>query len=363
MATPIYEFAQLPQAARLPGSTRAQKRIRRAGESPRVGVIYNPRSHRNQGADFDCEVCPHVHIAKPGNRSALPDALAKFAEAGIDLLVINGGDGTVRDVLTCGQAIFGDDWPAIAVLPKGKTNALTVDLGVPADWSLQDAIDAFDTGARIIRRPIAVRDLADRPEDNTSRPEGKDVLGFILGAGAFTAATQDGQSAHRLGAFNSVVVGVTGVWGLMQALFASRNNPWRRGSRMAIGLGAQHTPMVHSGRGDPDYRQLLFTTTLERLPAGLKPFGRLRTGLRVLAVDQISRRTTVIVPFVATGRMQDGLRERGIHQVSVPEFSLQIDDQFIFDGEAFPPGHYRIAQGPALEFVTPGPGTAQLHPS
>ena len=60
---------------------------------------------------------------------------------------------------TCGQAVFGDDWPAIAVLPKGKTNALTVDLGVPDDWTLQDAIDALDGGGRTRRRPFCERQL------------------------------------------------------------------------------------------------------------------------------------------------------------------------------------------------------------
>ena len=94
------------------------RRVRDAGQAPTVGVIYNPRSHRNLGADFDCGVCPHVHIAQPRERGQLPVALAEFAEKGIDLLVINGGDGTVRDVLTTGQAIFGDDWPAVAVLPR-----------------------------------------------------------------------------------------------------------------------------------------------------------------------------------------------------------------------------------------------------
>ncbi|MEO1731326.1 MAG: acylglycerol kinase family protein [Pseudomonadota bacterium] len=345
MATPIFEFAQLPKAAPQPLKASVRKRQRVHGEPPRVGVIYNPRSHRNQGADFDCGVCPQVHIATPGNRDALPEALAGFAEDGIDLLVINGGDGTVRDVLTCGQGIFGDDWPAIAVLPKGKTNALTVDLGVPIDWSLQDAIEAFDKGKRLMRRPINVCDLA--------KGSSSSVLGFILGAGAFTRATKAGQSAHKLGAFNSAVVAVTTIWSLLQAMFASRNNPWRRGARMTIGLGKQRSAMAHSGSGEPDYRQLLFASTLERLPAGLKPFGRLRSGLRMVALDQISRRTAVIVPFVAMGRTPSGLRDKGIHQLSLSEFTLAIDEPFIFDGEAFPAGRYRIGQGPNLEFVVP----------
>lgn len=344
MATPIYEFAQIPRVDPAAKARARVRRVRDAGQAPTVGVIYNPRSHRNLGADFDCGVCPHVHIAQPRERGQLPHALAEFAAKGIDLLVINGGDGTVRDVLTTGQAIFGDDWPAIAVLPKGKTNALSIDLGVPEDWGLQDAIDALDHGRRVHRRPMLV---------SPTREPVKRVAGFILGAGAFTKATQAGQSAHKLGAFDSMVVAVTGIWALLQSLFAGRSNAWRKGAKMAIGLGAADAPMAHSGHGDPAMRQLLFASTLETLPAGIRPFGALKGGLKLVAVDQIPRRTTALVPLIITGKLKDGLRERGIHQIGTTQFSLSIGDQFILDGEAFPAGDYRIEQGPELAFVAP----------
>jgi hypothetical protein len=351
MATSIYEFARIPRAdaAKPRVRVRPVRPMRDVGQAPMVGVIYNPRSHRNLGADLDCGLCPHVHIAQPSAREQLPVALAEFAAKGIDLLVINGGDGTVRDVLTCGQAIFGDEWPAIAVLPKGKTNALAIDLGVPDDWSLQDAIDALDHGSRVRRRPMTVAAVEEgaKPED-ASR-----VAGFILGAGAFTKSIQAGQSAHKLGAFNSMVVAVTGIWALLQSMFAGRANPWRCGAKMRIGLGASDAPMAHSGNGDPTMRQLLFASTLERLPAGIKPFGALKSGLKLVAVDQISRRTAALVPLVLTGALRRGLRERGIHQLSATQFSLTIDDQFILDGEAFPAGDYLIEQGPELAFITP----------
>jgi hypothetical protein len=349
MATPIYEFAQIPRVDPALSPRARTRRVRDAGQAPTVGVIYNPRSHRNLGADFDCGLCPHVHIAQPRARAQLPEALADFAERGIDLLVINGGDGTVRDVLTCGQAIFGDDWPAVAVLPKGKTNALTVDLGIPDDWTLQDAIDALDHGRRIRRRPMVVSSRDDRSKPGSvSR-----VAGFILGAGAFTKATQAGQSAHKLGAFDSMVVAVTALWALLQSLFASRANPWRKGAKMRIGLGSADAPMAHSGRGDPAMRQILFASTLERLPAGIRPFGALKHGLKLVAVDQISRRTTALIPLVVMGKLLRGLRERGIHQLTASQFTLSIDDQFILDGEAFPAGDYLIEQGPELAFVAP----------
>jgi hypothetical protein len=179
------------------------------------------------------------------------------------------------------------------------------------------------------------------------------VAGFILGAGAFTKATQAGQSAHKLGAFNSMVVVVTALWALLQSVFASRANPWRKGARMHIGLGAANAPMAHSGHGDPDRRQLLFASTLERLPAGIRPFGALKNGLKLVAIDQISRRTTALIPLILMGKVRGSLRTRGIHQLAATQFSLSIDGQFILDGEAFPAGDYRIEQGPELAFVTP----------
>ncbi len=356
MPSSIYEFAQIPRVDPAEKRGRASKALsaRDAGRVPSVGVIYNPRSHRNLGADFNCGVSPHVYIAQPQARTQLPAALAEMAERGIDLLVINGGDGTVRDVLSCGQAIFGDDWPALAVLPKGKTNALTVDLGVPDDWTLQDAIDALDHGGRVWRRPMTVTPVeAATGKEPVKTEAAPSAMGFVLGAGAFTKATQAGQSAHKLGAFNSMVVAVTGTWALLQSLFAGRSNPWRRGAKMQIGLGASDAPMAHSGRGDPAMRQLLFASTLERLPAGIKPFGALKSGLKLVAVDQISRRTTALVPLILLGKVRGPLRERGIHQLAATQFSLSIEDQFILDGEAFPAGDYRIEQGPELVFVTP----------
>lgn len=347
MATPIYQFAQLPRArstASLPERCASQN-----WGKPSVGVIYNPRSHRNKGADFDCGMSPQIHIARPGDRSQLPAALAEFASSGIDLLVINGGDGTVRDVLTCGASIFGDDWPAIAVLPKGKTNALTMDLGLPLDWSLENAIHAFGSGQRVMRRPLDITPVNDH--ENVSRDSR--VLGFIMGAGAFTTATEAGQSAHRLGAFNAMAVAVTIGWVVLQWIFASRANPWRRGARMKIALGAENVPMSHSGLGDPEWRQIMFASTLETMPAGLKPFGPMRKGLKMAVTDQFSRRSLGLLLKMIKGKVSPHMREKGFHRISTPQFTLDIDESFILDGEAFPGGKYRVAQGPELEFVTP----------
>ena len=308
-----------------------------------IGLIYNPRSHRNRGKDLDLGGREDVLVAAPQTRGQIVHALEDFAARGVELVIINGGDGTVRDVLTCGHDVFGDQWPAIAVLPKGKTNALNVDLGAPSDWTAAQAADAFATGRRVVRRPLAVT-----PLDG----EGRKVLGFILGAGAFTLGTDAGQDAHRMGLFDSLAVGMTTGWGVLQALFGRDDNPWRRGVGMRLRLMPDGRELDHSGHGDPARREIILASTLHRMPFGLKVFGRLKDGLKMAVLDRPRRRVVSALPLILAGWQPRWLRKAGLHQLRCEAFEFAIEDQFILDGEHFPAGRYCVEQGPELTFVT-----------
>ncbi len=312
---------------------------------PLVGVIRNPRSHRNIGRDSLFAGHPDVIVVEPAGRTDLPRALTELAERGIDYLVINGGDGTIRDVLTKGLSVFGSHWPALIILPKGKTNALAVDLGAPTGWSLSDAMAAIENGRFIERCAIQVSPKAD-PDTQVS--------GFILGAGAFTTGIRAGQTAHDWGAFNSFAVGATSVWGVTQAFIGSAGNLWRRGTKMEIRLGANRKPMKHSGYGDKSRRWLLLASTLEYFPLGMKLFGRLGSGLKLAILDAPRRRMLGSLPFVLTfGWDQPWMPQSGLHRRVAHEFELELDGEFILDGEEFPAGHYLIREGPKLRFVVP----------
>lgn len=349
MATSFNRAGELTQVGAVSVPRAICHRVRYLDEAPRVGVIFNPRSHRNRRTSPEAKVPANVQIAQPGARSELSGILSGFAARGTELLIINGGDGTVRDVLSYGDAVFGDDWPAIAVLPRGKTNALAIDLDIPANWTIRHAIDAFSHGSRTRRRPMKLSAL-----DPSSRlwrlPQ---VTGFILGGGVFTSAIRAGQTAHRLGAFNNVVVGSTALWALAQMLFAGAKNPWRRGTPMKLLLGSEGASMDHSGNDNPELRHMLFASTLERFPARIRPFGHLSGGLKLAVVDQMSRGTAFMLARAMMGFTQEDLQERGLHRLSVSQFTMAIEDEFILDGEAFPAGRYRIEQGRELKFVTP----------
>ncbi|MDZ4306882.1 diacylglycerol/lipid kinase family protein [Allopontixanthobacter sp.] len=329
--------------------------------APVVGVIYNRHSHHNlkrrhpaeAAADLPVSAGGHpadVIVAEPAGHGDLPATLADFKRRGVELLVMNGGDGTVRDVLSSGLKVWGDDWPALAVLPRGKTNALNVDLGAPADWTLAGVIAAFEQGRRVHRRGIVMTPL---PASGSAEDSPPPMMGFILGAGAFKTGIKAGQDAHRLGAFNSLAVGVTAVWGVAQALLGSTRNRWRRGTGMQLLLGPNRDPMPHSGFGDPAQRWILIASTLGRLPLGMKLFGPYRDGLRVTVMDKARRRTLAMVPAIVVGNAPGWIGRSGVHFARADEFELTLDDGFILDGEIFPAGRYHVTEGPELHFVVP----------
>lgn len=325
--------------------------------APLVGVIYNRHSHhnlRNEGAagkavGGSLPDMPNVLVAEPADSGALPAILTDFKARGIELLVINGGDGTVRDVLTCGLAIWGADWPALAVLPRGKTNALNVDLGAPAEWTLAGVLTAFEDGRRIRRRGITMTSIS----ANAEKANRGALMGFILGAGAFTTGIKVGQDAHRLGAFNSLAVGVTTAWGVIQALLGTVRNRWRRGIGMEILIGADRAPLPHSGFGDPAKRWILVASTLNRLPLNMKLFGPYTDGLRMVVMDKARRRLLATIPAVVAGKGPAWVTRAGVHFAKASEFELTLHDEFILDGEIFPAGRYHVAEGPELRFVVP----------
>ena len=314
------------------------------GAGPVVGVIYNPRSHRNQGLDLEIAERPNVHFAQPRERDEIRTALEDFAARGVEYLIVNGGDGTVRDVLTAGLAVFGDTWPAMAVLPKGKTNALNVDLGAPSGWTLPGAVAAWTGGKRVERRPLVIA-----PVDGSEPARS----GFILGAGGYTVGIRAGQDAHRLGAFDSLAVIGTAGWGVLQAMFGRDSNMWRRGARMELLLGEARTPLDHAGAGYDGRRSIMLASTLQRFPGGIRLFGPLHEGLKIVALDRPARRVLAMMPLLLTILRLSDPDRLGIHYRVTPQFELQIDEPWILDGEAFPAGLYTVSEGPELSFVVP----------
>jgi diacylglycerol kinase family enzyme len=337
----VHLFDHLPQIVRPKAAAAGAAAPSR--QVPLVGVIRNLRSHRKDGDLPDWTGRATLLVETPRKRTELIEILSRFAERRVDYIVIAGGDGTVRDVLTCGAGIFGDSWPPLVVLPNGKTNALAVDLRVPAKWALREALEALRSG-RIVHRRALVVAQRDNPDAR--------VQGFVFGAGAYTASIGLGQQAHDKGAFQNLGVGITVVWSLLQALFGGPRNLWRRGTPMRL-ADARGGEIPHSGVGPVDERYLVFASTLDRFPAGLRPFAEAAGPLRVAVLDNSSRGLLLRLPLIFRGKVSERMRRLGYNVVTDESLEIDLSGRFILDGEAFPAGRYHLSLGPKLRFVVP----------
>lgn len=310
-----------------------------------VGIVRNPRSHRNRANPEPLIESERILVAEPASRDGLTAELARFAEQRVELIVVDGGDGTVRDLLTRGDAVFGKAWPRLMVLPKGKTNALALDLGMPGRMTL-DAALAAARGARIERR----RALRIEPCDGSRPP----VHGFIMGCGVFNAAIDAAQVTHRFGAFQGLAVGLTLAAGMVLALLGIGRGPWRALSPTRI-VGADGSDMPRSRHGRAGERWAVGLSTLSTFPLGMKPF--VGTGqseaaaIACIAVDAPLRRIIAQAPAILAGAGGPRFSALGVHRSASNEFEIELGGRFILDGESFPPGAYRVGLGPELEFL------------
>ena len=123
----------------MPGLTTRQERsgpkVFDAGYRLRVGVLSNPRSGGNKkGGPLVRAVLanwPETVHREAVNPQEVSAALNDFAGNGVELIVINGGDGTASAVLTAiGRDLLFSRPPLLALLCAGTTSMLARDVGV-----------------------------------------------------------------------------------------------------------------------------------------------------------------------------------------------------------------------------------------
>jgi diacylglycerol kinase (ATP) len=131
---------------------------------PGIGVITNPRSKANKRNPEKMQQLAYL-LGTRGEAQATRslDDLHRVAEAfkaaGIDILGINGGDGTIHVTLTAFLKVYGDaPFPKVAILGGGTLNTIARSLGIRGDTQdlLFRTIDKYHLGEefKVIERPI-----------------------------------------------------------------------------------------------------------------------------------------------------------------------------------------------------------------
>lgn len=299
----------------------------------RAGVIRNLKSHRNQ-AGPQTSTPPGVLEAVPEDPDDLNETLAWFAKSGVDLVVIDGGDGTVRDVLSRAFEAYGGRMPKFAVIPNGKTNALALDLGMRLGTPVEQVLAGALEGRTKVRCCLEVL----RPGQND--PE---FRGFLFGLGAFVRGTEHAQQTHGMGFFNNAAIAVTLAGAAVRTLAGGPNDPWRCGEAATLTIGDLA----------PEHRHWFLTlaSTFKRFPLGFRPFGTPHEGLKVLAIEAPPRRLSRAVPAVLAGSVAPWIERAGFRRYDTPSLGVSAAGSFVLDGEIYPAGDLTVRQGPDIEFV------------
>lgn len=154
-----------------------------------VGLIYNPRSAGNRGR-VPIRV-PGIPSASPETRQELARALADFARREVRVVIVCGGDGTIREVLSAiPSAYLGAPTPGLAIVAAGNTDLIAGEVGAirrSDDIGLL-AARGREGSLRVTRRPVVA---VERAIDD--RGDARSIRGLLFGAGIFARATEIGQ--------------------------------------------------------------------------------------------------------------------------------------------------------------------------
>jgi hypothetical protein len=299
----------------------------------RAGVIWNQKSHRNQRGDVAPLPGVVVEVA-PEQPDCLLPTLQRFAATGVDLIVIDGGDGTIREVVSRLPEAYGAKLPRLAVAPNGKTNALALDIETPLGTTLEQLLTAAEAG-----RPTKRRHCLEIVRPGRAEPE---LRGFLFGMGAFVRATELAQRHHGMGIFDNAAIVMTLAGAMARTLLGGPTDSWRRGEPAQTSLAPDHRAWF-----------LVMASTFKRFPLGLKPFGDPREGLKALSVSAPPRRLMQAVPAILQGRDAPWFASCGYRRHDLDSFDMSFQGRFVLDGEIYPGGDLTVRRGPELEFVIP----------
>ena len=305
----------------------------------RVALLRNPASTRNQKGAPAPDAPGGVHVVSVEAFDAMTDELVSAHDAGADTIVIDGGDGTVREVLSRVPRIWGDDLPRIAILPHGNTNLIAREVGGVVSARLPEFLTRIESGQalRECRRALLCVERA-----------GQDPkLGFILGWGVYAEGTRIAHEEMAARGTGQVALAVLRM--LRRGLIGAERARLRRGIAATIaidGIPADTAPRLLG----------LATTLQDPLAAGFNPFWGEGSGrLRWLDVHAPGHRLALAAPLVAFGRPMAWMTRSGYSSGRAERISLELDTHFVMDGELFAPppdGRLTLSAGAEMVFLS-----------
>jgi hypothetical protein len=273
---------------------------------------------------------PDVVSVETDSALAVPEALAVLARQEVELLAINGGDGTIQHALTeiLANRTF-DRLPLIAPLRGGRTNMTALDLGARRDpvRGMAELIAAAREGG------LEERTLERKVLRVQYGPDRELMYGMFFGGGMIYRAIELNHKLFKKDSRSQGVVGATLVTaGLVgQACFGGAGSGILTPNKVQILLD-----------GDPISTGeflMVISTTLRRLFAGMRPFwGTGLGGVRFTAVSSDARNVAGAFAGIMRGRPRAFVNEEnGYLSRNVKCAEMRFDCGFTVDGELVMP--------------------------
>jgi hypothetical protein len=301
------------------------------GDAPvRIGLLNNLRAGRSEERVSRLlqflKGHPDVISVETDSAFAVPEALTELARQQVELLVVNGGDGTLQHALTeiLGQRAFDGRVPLVAPLRGGRTNMSALDLGAHRDpgKGMQALIAAAREGT--LEERIEPRQVI-RAEYGPTR---KSLYGMFFGGGMIYRAIELNHRVFKQDARSQGVFGAS----LITAGLIGRACV---GSKDGI-LAPNKVHVLLDGEPAPQGEFLMvISSTLTRLFARMRPFwGRGPGNLRFTSIASGAERLFQAAPGILRGRPPRFVTEEaGYLSRNVKCAELRFDCGFTVDGE------------------------------
>lgn len=302
----------------------------------RISVLSNATSGNNRKrlAALTARLAAYSQVTHHVTRSpeearALMPALRNAAP---DVVVINGGDGTIAATLglMLGQWRTGT-LPLVMLLPGGTANMTVGDIGLASSPSR--ALDRFsrwlDAGAPLVGAEIRTRHIM----RVTGAADGVTRHGMFLGTGAIMQATYfANDKVHSRGLSGELSLGlilIRTLWGLI------RRDPGFYQST-PVGLALYGSATVPVTRQEAPML-ILVASTLDRLFLGVRPFWARESGhIGLTAIQGGAARFGRTILSVLRGRLnRHATPANGYESFRADRIEMHVEGELNLDGELF----------------------------
>ena len=321
----------------------------------RLACVTNPESGRNRRHLAEVRALlsarSGVVYREARGQRAVSEALREMRADPPDLLVVNGGDGTVAAVLTT-LLLEGPfpRLPLLVLLRGGTTNMTAGDVGarealLPSLHRLLDPSGELE--GTVVERPVLRVDVS---------PEGPAQFGMFFGTGAIVRGIEFcHRKVHSRGLRDSLAPALC----TLRVLWAMARGDERYAAPRPMSV-AGRVAGERAGGGEEDQEQdylLVLASSLERLFAGLRPYWGDAEGAfyhsRLRARAGHAARTLLPLFWGRAGRF--ATPEHGYHSGKLDSLSLEMDGPVTVDGEVYQAsrqaGPVRVSVGGRVAFL------------